>query len=151
MKKKSGSRIRRVITNIFNVRYWADWDRMKAYTLYLGTAIKNLFVPQNNEASESFEEAQKRMHISDSAMLVKQKSLFRLSLLMLVIAMLLFAYALYHLILGNFLAFILSLVVMMIAGVLAFRYHFWYFQIKERKLGCTISEWFHQGLMGGRR
>ncbi len=23
----------------------------------------------------------------------------------------------------------------------AFRYHFWFFQIKHRKLGCTFQEW----------
>jgi len=151
MKKQSEARTKRVFNRIFNVRTWADWDRMKSFTLYLTRGVKNLFVPQDKEVQESFEAAQARLNLSDADMLVRQKSLYRLSLLMAVMALLLFAYAIYHLVLANFLAFILSLVVMMIALVLAFRYHFWYFQIKQRKLGCSLHEWFRQGLMGDKR
>jgi len=25
----------------------------------------------------------------------------------------------------------------------AFRYHFWLFQLRNRKLGCTLSEWWN--------
>ena len=151
MKKTSESRTKRVFNRIFNVRTWADWDRMKSFTLYLTRGIKNLFVPQEKELEESFAAAQARLNLSDADMQVRQKSLYRLSLLMVVMAFLLFGYAIYHLVLANFLACILSLVVMTIALVLAFRYHFWYFQIKQRKLGCSLHEWFRQGLMGDKR
>ena len=151
MKKKSGSRTKLLFNRIINVRSWADWDRMKAYTVYLGKSAKNLFVPQDQIASESFAAAKARLNLSDSELLIRQKSLYRLSLLMVFIAFLVLVYAVYHLVLANFLAFFVSIVIMLIALVLAFRYHFWYFQIKEHKLGCSVREWFYQGFMGGKR
>jgi intracellular multiplication protein IcmV len=52
---------------------------------------------------------------------------------------------------GSIKAFIVSLVVTLIALILAYRYHFWYFQMKQRKLGCTFSEWYKQGLFGEKK
>ena len=63
---------------------------------------------------------------------------------MLLSACLIFVYAGYQFFYGSIKAFIVSLVVMLIALVLAFRYHFWYFQIKQRKLGCTFNEWYRR-------
>lgn len=148
MKKKSGSRIVRVFSRIINIRRWADWDRLKAYTLYLGNAIKRLFVPETPVRTESFDVAMKRLKITDADLLIKQKALLRLSVVMLCAASFIFIYAGYHLFYGTFRATLVSLVVMMIALALAFRYHFWFFQIKRRQLGCTFKEWFRQGLMG---
>ena len=64
------------------------------------------------------------------------------------LAMMLFLYFLYNLFYGRYAAVLLSSIVMLLALVIAFRYHFWYFQIQQRKLGCTLSDWFWQGLMG---
>jgi intracellular multiplication protein IcmV len=30
----------------------------------------------------------------------------------------------------------------------AFRYHFWLFQIKTQKLGCTLNDWFQAHFRG---
>ncbi len=148
MKKKSGSRIGRVFKRIINIRAWSDWDRMKAYTQYLVTGIKRLFVPQKHIESESFETAMTKMNLTDADLLIKQNALFRLSVIMSVAAILIFGYAGYQLFYGTFKAAFISLVVMTIALVLAYRYHFWYFQIKHRKLGCTFNEWYRQGILG---
>ncbi|CEG55846.1 type IVB secretion system protein IcmV [Legionella fallonii] len=148
MKKKSGSRIGRVITRIINIRFWFDWDRMKAFTVALKNGIKRMFVPQQAVTSESFNAAKTRMHLSDAELLSKQNALFRLSILMLAVAILLLGYGGYQIFYGSLKAVIVSLVVTLIALVLAFRYHFWYFQIKHRKLGCTFNEWYRQGLLG---
>ena len=68
--------------------------------------------------------------------------------MMVVLAVLILMYSVYLFIEGGHKGGIVALVVMFIALVLAFRYHFWYFQIKQRKLGCTIQEWFNHGLKG---
>ena len=148
MKKKSGSRVVRVFSRILNVRSWADWDRIKSFTEYLVNGVKRLFVPQQNTSSESFEKAKAELNLSDAELLVKQNALFRLSVVMVTVATLIFIYMGYQLIYGTFRAAIVSLVLVLIALVLAFRYHFWYFQIKHRKLGCTIEEWYRQGILG---
>ncbi|KTD33365.1 intracellular multiplication protein IcmV [Legionella nautarum] len=148
MKKQQGSRIVNVFSRIFNVRSWIDFDRTKSFTLYLVNGFKKMFVPQKNESGETFEEAISRLNISEKELQDRKSALYRLSLLMSVAAILIFGYAVYHMFYGTYRAVIISLVVMLIALALAFRYHFWYFQIKERKLGCTMQEWYRKGLLG---
>ena len=148
MKKKSGSRVVRVFTRIINIRTWFDWDRTKAFTIALKNGIKRFFVPEQITTVESFESAKSKMKLNDTDLLIKQNALFRLSMVMLTAAFLLLGYAGYQLFYGSYKGFVVSLVVTLIAVVLAFRYHFWYFQIKHRKLGCTFDEWYRQGLLG---
>lgn len=156
MKKKSQkkhSRFIKLIARIINIRNWFDWDRVKSCTLYLANGFSRLFVPQKvqNTKTESFTQVVKELHLNDDALSEKQKSLLRLSILMVICAVLLLSYAGYQFFFGSIKAFIVSLVVTLIALVLAFRYHFWYFQIKHHKLGCTFNEWYRQGLLGEKK
>lgn len=148
MKKKSGSRIGRVFSRIINIRRWFDWDRTKSFTIALKNGIKLFFVPQKGIKPESFQTAVTKLHLSDEELLIKQSALFRLCILMLIIALIILGYSGYQLFYGSLKAFCVSLVVSCIALTLAFRYHFWYFQIKHRKLGCTVNEWYRQGILG---
>ncbi len=147
-KQKRGSRIVNVFVRIFNVRAWIDFDRIKSFTLYLVAGFKKMFVPQKNPPGETFEDAMIRLNINEKELQDKKSALYRLSLLMCAAAVFIFAYAIYQLIYGSYRAVVISLIITLIALVLAFRYHFWYFQIKERKLGCTMQEWYKKGLMG---
>lgn len=153
MKKHPYSRITAVLTSLFNVRKWSDYDRVKSFTRYLGTAIKNFFLPDkaavdDKTSEESFNKYVALHHLSEKDLEIQQKSLYRLSVWMCILALGLLGYAIYHLIFGTFRAVLVSLVVTGIALVLAFRYHFWYYQIKEKKLGCSFKEWYEQGLKG---
>ncbi|WED42441.1 type IVB secretion system protein IcmV [Legionella cardiaca] len=152
MKIKKGTRLKGIIKRILNVRAWVDFDRVKAFTIYIATGFQKMFVPQSKtKQGESFDEAVARMNLSEEDLRAKQSSLYRLSILMCVAAVCIFIYALYHLFYGTYRASIVSIVLLLIALVLAFRYHFWYFQIKERKLGCSFNEWYRQGLKGDKR
>ncbi|CAM2916927.1 type IVB secretion system protein IcmV [Legionella worsleiensis] len=148
MKKKSGTRIGNMFRRIVNIRTWSDWDRMNAFTLYLINGFKRLFISQKNVEVESFDLAVNKLKLTDAELQAKQNALFRLSMVMLTVAGLIFFYSGYQLLYGSIKAVVVSLVVMMIALVLAFRYHFWYFQIKHKKLGCTVIEWYKQGILG---
>lgn len=151
MKKQSESKIVNLISSILNVRAWFDWERLRGFTLYLTNGFKQLFVPQQNVESESFTEAATKLNINDETLLTKQKALFRLSIIMTVAACAILGYAGYQLFYGSLKAMFVSLVVTFVALTLAFRYHFWYYQIKHRKLGCTFDEWFRQGLLGEKK
>jgi len=151
MKIKSSSRIGRVFKRLFNFAAWLDVERIKVFTRYLFNAIKNIFVPNVPTETESFAAAKTRLKLSDSELIAREKGLLRLSLAMVGMSVVVFIYAIYLFCIGSIKGGILGVVLMFIALVLAFRYHFWYFQIKERKLGCTIQEWFKQGLMGDKK
>jgi intracellular multiplication protein IcmV len=155
MKKRKTSRIVGLFKSIFNVRSWLDYDRIKAFTLYLWNGIKKMVIPQKVEvteqdASQSFRTMVASMNLSEQDLASRAKGLYRLSLLMCFVSLLIFGYAIYQIVSGHWKATIVSLVVTLIGLVLAFRYHFWYFQIKERKLGCTFQEWYKRGLLGGK-
>lgn len=137
-----------MFTHFFNVRAWADYDRTKSFTTFLVNGFKRLFVPRQEVGTESFEDVAKKMNLSESDLEAKQKALLRLSLIMVGLAIAIFLYLIYQLIFGSLKAAIVCFVVSLIALVLAFKYHFWYFQIKNKKLGCTIEQWYKQGLMG---
>lgn len=148
MKSKSSSRLGLLLKNVFNLKSWLDWTRVKAFTLYLYKGAKRLFVLEEATETESFEAAKKRLKLTDNDLLIKQKGLLRLTITMMIVAIFIFCYAIYLFYTGSFKGGILGVIVTLIALTLAFRYHFWYFQIKEKKLGCTFHEWFKQGLMG---
>lgn len=148
MKKRPFQRVGYVVKGIFDVRKWSDYDRVKSYTKYIGDAVKKLFIPQKVNKNVSFEEAMAAAKMTNASLNIQQKALLRLSIIMCIFAAGFFGYAIYHMFYGSLRAVIISLVVMCIALTLGFRYHFWYFQIKNRKLGCTFSDWYHQGLRG---
>lgn len=154
MSKRNESRILTVLKRIFKVGVWFDWKRMKSFSLYLANALKLLFLPQelptrrSDELIKSFEQAQKEQHLTDGDLEERQKALLLNSLLMLCFAVGLLMYALYQFWCAHIKAGLISSVVMGIAFALAFRYHFWYFQIKSRRLGCSVQEWLRNGLLG---
>ncbi len=146
--KKSFSRTAGVVRFFFDVRKWSDFDRTRRSTLYLINSFKRLFVPNSPTETNSFDEAVQRYNLSADDLVLQRRALWRLSMLMCVIATGVFGYALYCLTYGAQRAFFLSIIVSMIALVLAFRYHFWSFQIDNRTLGCSLKQWFREGVLG---
>jgi intracellular multiplication protein IcmV len=151
MKTGKKSRTGSFFSRIMNFRLWSDYDRTKSMTQYYVGLIKRLFLPKPKKATESFESAMSRLNLTENDLKQQQKGLFRVTIIMLIMAVLLFSYAIYHVLYGTLLAAGVSIVLTMLALVLAFRYHFWYFQIKQRKLGCSINEWFKYGVKGDKR
>ena len=147
MKNKPKSRIKTFFSKIFKVRFWTDYDRNKGFVDYLRNVVEKLIRPNESDEVETYAQAVARLNLSDEALLVQQKSLFRLSIFMVCLGLGFFGYALFELFMGTWLAMLITLIVVAFAFALAFRYHFLYFQMKEKKLGCTLSEWLHQGLL----
>lgn len=141
------SRTFKLLSSILNFRAWIDYDRSKAALKYITDGLKRLFVPQVQQARD-FEEVVEEYGLTEETLQKRAQSLRKIAIRMLFIACLIFAYTIYLLFTGIFMAFILSLVVTCIALTVSFRYHFWYFQIKQRKLGCTIGEWYRIGIKG---
>ena len=137
--------------HIFNVRLWLDTERITSHWQYILSSIKGMLIPQQKVVGETFEEAKRRMNLSNEDLDTRKRALLQLSILMVVICVFLCGYAFYHLFYGSIPGCLLTLSIMCVSAVMAFRYHFWYFQIKEKKLGCSIKEWFKFGLLGEKR
>ncbi|MDF1683951.1 MAG: type IVB secretion system protein IcmV [Legionellaceae bacterium] len=147
-KNTAKSRLTSLFNRIFKFKYWSDADRVKSFFDYIKDLFQRLFVIQPKEAKESFEKVQARLNLTDEQLVSKQRSLFRLSMLMCVFALSMLGYTVYQFFNGYFFAIVLSFIVSLLALSFAFRYHFWYFQIREHKLGCSVRAWFNQGLLG---
>lgn len=140
---------RRLFGRVFKVREWMDMDRMGTSLSYFFTRSRRLFtVPQAEQKEHSFEAAKKKFKLSDEQLDKQQHALHLWGLILFVCALLVLGVAIYFLIQGAWKAGLLSLVVTGIAGALAYRYHFLAFEIKQRKLGCSVSEWFREGVLG---
>ncbi|NKB46250.1 MAG: type IV secretion protein IcmV [Legionellales bacterium] len=125
----------------FNFKQWSDYDRIKQNTTTLGDTIRRYFTAKQPEHPESFEDAIKRLGLSEQELATKMSALFKLSLLMLSIALLILGYFILQVFTGTWRSVLVSGVVMLLPMSLAFRYHFLHFQIKHRKLGCTLNDW----------
>ena len=149
MKNKPASRIYATVSRILKVRQLLDFDRNKNFLMYLMNALRTLVAPQETNVPESFQQAVVRLNLTDELLQKQKNSLFRLCLLMSFFGFCVFIYTIYLLFMGTWLAAITSLMVMSLSLVLAFRYHFWYFQIMQKKLGCTFKEWLNQSFLRG--
>ncbi len=148
--QKSKSKISVAIARRFNVRDWIDWNRIKSGSRYIKNGVKQVFIHTPTHPTESFVEAQRRMKLTNDSLASRARALLRISILMLALSVALFGYSVYHFLFGSIHSGILTLSLTLVSLTFAFRYHFWYFQITQRKLGCTFSEWFHEGLMGNK-
>lgn len=131
-----------------DVRRWSDYDRLKRYTEFFPRAIKRLFVPQKATYIESFENAAARFHLDDAHIWQQQRTFFALAVLMVLVAIGVIGFSVTLFLWGSYHASAAAIGVTCIALGMAFRYHFWYYQLKSRKLGCSIKEWFQNGLLG---
>jgi intracellular multiplication protein IcmV len=150
-KKTQKTKVAKMVTRVINVRKWADLDRIKSGGMFLVNGVKRVFIANSKGSKESFEEASSRLKLTDAELNKQANALLYLSIGMLCLAIALIVYAIYQFIVGHWHAGILVLSLSFIATAFSFRYHFWRYQIKSRKLGCTLSEWFHLGLLGTKK
>ena len=131
----------------FRVDQWLDLPGLKNTTRYFWQNGKELFKIQQAQYSESFEEAVQRLELTPARLNLQKKRYFSLFLLFLIVALALFAYTVFLLIVGNVLGALVSFSLVFYAASLAFRFHFWYFQISQKKLGCEIQEWLNSRII----
>lgn len=149
MKKINETRVAGMLKSFVDLRQWSDFDRLKFFFIYILQTIGNFFSPSAKPPrQDSFNKVIQQYHLSDAQLTLKRNAFYRIAICMCVLGVLGLSYTVYMLIYGTWRAVMLSTVVDLLAWVLAFRYHFWYFQVKERKLGVTFSEWYKNGLMG---
>jgi len=135
-------RTRKLFKFFFDIPSWIGFSQMKSDTnLVKGLATTALKIPKRTEHIEHFDEVMQRLEI-DEASLKQRYNLFKLCFcLFMFLSASLFSYTIYVLLMGYVLNGIVCLSLTVLGFVLAFRYHFWMFQIERRKLGCSFKEW----------
>ena len=126
----------------FRIDRWIDLDYLKKSTSYYFQETKRLFTPKKEEHPEEFKEAVNRLSLNTEELTQQAKRFAYMAVLFLSVGILFFLYAAFLAMSQHWMSAVISLSLMIYALALAFRSHFWYFQISQKKLGCTASEWF---------
>lgn len=141
----------KVVKPFVDVPTWVGYKQLAETSKSIGSILKTLFVPAKAERQETFEEALVRLNLTEQDIAQRKKEFTRLLFFYTGLAIVIFLYAIYlafaHSIHGSIAAFAVTL----IALAMVFRYHFWLFQIKQRRLGCSFKEWLNSGFIGDKQ
>ncbi len=127
----------------FNPSAWLDMDALREYNSTIFDSIRGLFTAVPGEArKETFAEAMKRQKVTDAQLKETENAYFIYSIAFLVLGILMLIFG-FYLLFGHhtFHGWILALASAAFLFAQSFRFSFWHFQIKFRKLGCTFEEW----------
>lgn len=143
------SRTKRLAIWLVNPRAWSDWDRSKSNTLFFLDMIKRFFTLRPpKKKPEEFDNTVKKYDLDEETLKAKSLGLKRLAYSVFGVAVFFLLYSMYQLAFGSIRGALIAFVEVGVALVLAFRYHFWHFQIEKRKLGCSFKEWFKDSFTG---
>lgn len=137
------SGVKKVLKPFVDVPRWIGYDQLKGMTGWLGGLIKRTFVTEQSEHSETFEQSMVRLKLTEQDLVQRTIEFKRLLVFWLFIFAMVLVYAAYLAGIGSWVGFAVSMSVALLTLSQVFRYHFWLFQIRSRKLGCTLSEWWH--------
>lgn len=106
-----------------------------------GSYVKPLPDDIKDDRSVRFKEAMAKMNISEADLVTRTLNLKRQALFFAIMAFLGLVYAVYLLATGSYVATLLAVLVSVLFFLRVCTCRYWLFQIKERKLGCTLREW----------
>ncbi|HEV2613501.1 MAG TPA: type IVB secretion system protein IcmV [Gammaproteobacteria bacterium] len=101
-------------------------------------------IKKDQDTSETFEEALVRLQLSEADIERRKSQFQRLASIYLILGVVVFLYMVYLIFKKAFFPVIGCLGILLITFSLYFRYSFWLFQMRERRLGCTFFEWLSE-------
>ncbi len=142
----------KMVKPLVNVPKWMDAKRITADASFISLLIKRILKPQKATIEENFEESLVRLKLTENDLKDRYIEFRRLATIFFIVSLLLIGY-LFYLIFDStgtvsWRAIVLSSTVFLIAFVQFLRFHYWVFQIKKRKLGCSFKEYFLSGILG---
>ncbi|MBP9726658.1 MAG: type IVB secretion system protein IcmV [Gammaproteobacteria bacterium] len=143
--KKRGF-FRAVMSTFFDVPRWVNAKQYTEVNKTLYTKVKDSFRIARAQREETFEAAMDRLKVTEQD-LKERIAANQLALtIVLIFIVLLCLYGFYLMLHGAVAGTLLVLAVVALSAVRAFQYSFWNFQIKNRKLGCSFSDWWRKSI-----
>lgn len=139
------STVKKAAGNAFDFRVdkWVGWDFIVETTNDYKRIVLDMATPDSPEYSETFEEALERLGLTEADLAARKKEFTRLFVFFIVLSLCIIGYGLYMAVQGSMIPAIIAFCISIYSLSQAFRFHFWLFQIKYRKLGCTVKEWMN--------
>jgi intracellular multiplication protein IcmV len=134
---------KKVIGHMIDLRVdqWVDFASLKRSTGYIKDYCQTLFSIKKSNHAEDYDEAVDRMGLSSEDIAKQAHDFLKLTLFFLVLATLLIIYGFIVFRLNNWMGTFICSALALYALTLAFRFHFWRFQLLQQKLGCSVFEW----------
>ena len=132
---------RKFIKTFLNIPKWTGSAYLLSSARSIKSLAKSLFTVKKPEFEETFEEAIARLNLSEEALQKRQKNYLITAACYFICAVFMFAYMIYLIKLQHIMASISALSLTLVLLAFFFRDHFWYTQIKQKKLGLSFSDW----------
>lgn len=133
--------VKKIIKSFFNVPRWMGYPHLAKTSRSVFSLIQKYFTPRQPQNSESFEEAMQRLNLTPTDLVERVKQFRRLIWVWFFLFILTVSYSIYLLSENALRGFFPGIGIATITLTQIFRYHFWIFQIEERRLGCTFRDW----------
>lgn len=137
------------LKTMVDVPRWMGVAQLKNSWSVITQLAADIFLPKKSDKPpEDFDAALQRLHLTETQLAERHTEFKRLVLIFGGASILLWLYTFYLLFNASFLFASLAALASSFLLAQTFRYHFWLFQLNKRKLGCSFTEWFHEGLLG---
>jgi intracellular multiplication protein IcmV len=147
--KESRTFFQFMASNFFNLSEWISLDIIRNMHKFFWQEGKTVLRPDTTspQQKEEFSIAMTRHEVDEGQLLGRIRFHTRLAYFFCTLAIVGLAYTLYFLVRSYYYACMLAFAASAVALARAFQSHFWVFQMRERKLGCTLEDW-KQGKVG---
>ncbi len=134
--------IKKFFKTFVDVKKWSSFDEVSANTKNTWGLFKRLFSRGGGEKrQETYEEAIARLSLNPEEVVARKNNFLYSTMIYAFFALGFFSYLVYLLLNARFLAASLTIVLVALMLVAAYREHFWYMQMSKKKLGCSFKEW----------
>ncbi|MDP1573578.1 MAG: hypothetical protein Q8L78_01395 [Coxiellaceae bacterium] len=129
-----------------NVTAWTDWASVRKNAQFIKQLVTDI-KPQDKVtidpvAKKTFDSVVAELGLTEKDLIARRKAHFRLSFGCALLTVGAFVWACHLLLSGMFLSAIVALAVAFLMGTYAVTENLYAYRIKQRKLDCTIHEWF---------
>ena len=146
MPKKKG--FKSYTRSMFHVSRWMATDEIKDNFRSLKSMAKQYCTVEQAEFEETYEQAIKRLGLTESALDQKRREYLLQAYFYFAVAVALLGYAVYLYHLGHYLPMLMCLPIVLVLLSFFFKCHFWYTQIRHKRLGMSAREWFVSFVFG---
>lgn len=138
-------RIRGFLGSLYDVKAWLGYKHVATGASIINTTAQTVINTKNSTKlpPEEFQEAVERLELSEAELQAMQTGYLRNFIIFFIIGLLFAGYSLYRFNNAQWLAGVISLFLTALTFIFSMSAHFWYFQVKNRKLGCSLKEWYH--------
>lgn len=134
--------IKNTVKDNTNMKGWVGWNAIKNNTSTIAEFIKDKnMVGATSSKKMTFDEAMQHYGLSDKDIQDRMKSRLRSAILCFSLGLIAFGWMFFLLFKGLFLSCLVALALSGLMFSYAFREHFYYFKMKQKKLDCTFREW----------